>query len=653
LQLKIVQDVEPQRLALQRGSAQWIADDIPVSEFQVSSRCSTEVEGLTHHVQILINFYHLKILVTAAEQGLLEETATKNNVAERLDVLRKWKISHGRLCEARFLTYFRLDLVGKNTEDLYLLQELLVALDGTENHAEGAQTHLDLARCLIRSGDPEMEHDAQKHITNAEQLFVGLGHSFGLIDLRNMEADERRNESLEASQKRVLDASQAYFAKECYQQGIRCLLFAISVSHNMGSTFLRTQDMLELVRRRAQEVGGVFLEQALFIHTVAQSLVRAPEFGYARKCLEDYLLNLPAEISPRTLSLIYTSLRGAYANMGNLDKAWLFADLALRSSVQGASYVDITDAAHLFAFTTFQTAQSYTSRRDMASILFANAINVAKCWTHIDEMMKAHEARQTKYLLLANIETVLGNLYSDASAFSRSDEWLSKAQECSANNRVPLKNAENLQLAREIRLKRFDSAVELVKARVEALNALKGTTNFALAQATMHVSTTLCMRYYHRVQTEAVLDGANIASIMEDLYGALKSAADALELYKVAAGSEMRIHAVNHICTLLHLLAPSSHRSQLFGGWLSEVDKAEAFCDAIRRSTASTQGLASFSEKRGIIAGKEYRELYSNAAEVCIKLENYDAAWLWVQKGKARALADVFGVRALIPETLL
>ncbi|KAL9042000.1 MAG: hypothetical protein Q9214_003919, partial [Letrouitia sp. 1 TL-2023] len=82
-------------------------------------------------------------------------------------------------------------------------------------------------------------------------------------------------------------------------------------------------------------------------------------------------------------------------------------------------------------------------------------------------------------------------------------------------------------------------------------------------------------------------------------------------------------------------------------------EKVEMFCDAVRRSSATTKNISSLFEKRNLVSGVKYRNLYANVVEACMDIKDASRAWIWVQKGKARALSDVFGVRALIPEALL
>jgi len=189
----------------------------------------------------LIEFYYYRIRVIAAEQGLLEEAGTKRDTANRLDVLREWTISHNRLREARYLTYFRIGLADNNAEDLEVLQEFLRIISTTNHPVEEAQTRLDLARCMIRSKGLQLRGEAQEHIRKVEKLFLMEEHVFGVLDLRDMQLREEKNSTnLKDILDRKLQYAEAYFKRACYQQGIRCLIFAVPVSHDMDEVSQKT-----------------------------------------------------------------------------------------------------------------------------------------------------------------------------------------------------------------------------------------------------------------------------------------------------------------------------------------------------------------------------------------------------------------------------
>ncbi|EXJ76623.1 uncharacterized protein A1O5_01131 [Cladophialophora psammophila CBS 110553] len=126
----------------------------------------------------------------------------------------------------------------------------------------------------------------------------------------------------------------------------------------------------------------------------------------------------------------------------------------------------------------------------------------------------------------------------------------------------------------------------------------------------------------------------------------------AYSLYTQAGGSEMIITSLNYLFDLLSAFQFNS-KVDLLKYWLVEAQKIENFCDAIRRSVAMTSDVQSLLEKRMIISGHQYRKLYDNAFTACMITDDAAAAWQWVQKSKARSLSDVFGIRAVLPVSLL
>jgi CHAT domain-containing protein/tetratricopeptide (TPR) repeat protein len=603
--------------------------------------------------KILIEFYYHKIRVVAAEQGLLEEAGTKRNTANRLDDLRMWTVFRGRLREARYLTYFRIDLVNNNAEDLEVLQEFLRAISETNHVFEEAQTRLDLARCMIRSRDLQYRDEAQDQILKAERIFNEEGHVFGLLDLQDMQLSEKKDSiSLKDILGWKLQCAEAYLERACYQQGIRCLIFAIPVNHDMGEIFQQTQSILERAQAEIVRVGGVFLEQALFINAVAQALVRAPEYGYARKSLEDYLDRLPSEISPKALGGLYVCLRGAYTNVGNFDKALFYADQALVTSLEGASYTDTSDAAFARAVTRMDRGRGFPRKSIIAQIWLATSITFLRGWTEVDRIMCYHQQEVEKYALLANAENEMGHFFNDEQAFIRSDQWLEAAHKSSETYDVSSSRLRELDIARAARLQNFDMAVQIAHDHIRILQEATHTTPFVLAQATIIASATIHQRYFHRLQAATHMTGGNYGSITQDLIDALKLALKAFDLCGAAGGSETIVTALNWVYELV-LYFPSANRRDLMKTYLTEAEKIEVFCDAIRRSSSTTRDVSSLFEKRGIVSTNEYRKLYANAIEACLDLEDAPAAWVWIQKSKARALSDVFGIRALIPDALL
>jgi CHAT domain-containing protein len=525
-------------------------------------------------------------------------------------------------------------------------------LEGTDYSIEKAQTRLDFARCLLKSGDPVLEDEGQHHINTAEQLFKDEGHVFGLLDLMDMQVSEKKITPLKDLLDWKLSCADLYFEKACYQQGIRCLIFAVPVNTDMGEVFQKTQSIIERARSKIAHVGGVILEQGLFVNAVAQSLVRAPEYGYARKILEEYMDHLPDEIGPKLLGSLYQSLRGAYTNIGDFDKALSYAEQALIVSLEGATYTDISDAAFILAVSKTDRGHKLPNRSPLIRLWHSNTITFLSGWISVDRLMGYHQQEVDKCCWLAFVENTMAHMFEDEEAFKRSDQWLHTAQESCNSYRITAKQLIELEIARATRIHDFDLAVTLAFDRLRSLQADPLITPFNLAQATIAASMMTYQRCCSRSQAAASQSEEEKRAAVEDLVEALKLASQAFDLYSASGGSEMIVTALNWMYDLIRHF-PSESFHDLMSNFLVEAEKIEAFCDAVRRSSASTRGTSSLLEKRGLISGNQFRSLYSNAIEICMDLGDLPAAWLWIQKSKARALSDLFGSRALIPPFLL
>lgn len=597
-------------------------------------------------VQILLEFYYHRIQVTAGEQARRDEVETKTKAANRMNFLADWLTARNRLREARFVTYFRVDLLNDPAGDHDVLMRLLAALSGKSLVCEEANTQLDIARCIIKLNNAKLTDEATEHVRASEELFKKAGHEFGLLDLMDMQIVEtQKSRRLVDILSWKLDVADHYFARECYQQGIRCLLFSIPVTTDMGDVREKTQAIIERAQREIYKVGGVFLEQALLVNTVSQTVIRAPEYGYARQCIEDYITRLPSEMSPTIEGSLYSILTNAYLSLGNLAKAQDWAEKALLTYRAGKSYVNISDAALSLAFTHYRQSQVAPGGSATTVIRYSTAANILQGWAEVDRHAKYHAGEVAKCLLLARV-------YGRIDLWALSEKWLDRAKDCASRKNIPLKDGEDMLLFRAVRRNGLDEAVKLSLQFVETCKTSPSASNFSIGQEYMRAATTVNMRFLHRLETERSQPGTDLEAIYKDLFEATKLASEALRYYKASGGTEMVVTAVNYVYDLLKNW-PTSAKDSLVEAWLNEVQVAEELCDSIRRSSLSTERVESLFEKRSIVSDSELQKLYSNAVDAFLGQNNASQAWLWLQRGKARALSDLLGIRALIPDRLL
>ncbi|KAF1997262.1 hypothetical protein P154DRAFT_292425 [Amniculicola lignicola CBS 123094] len=637
---------------LPAGTEKEYQDHILRSWTALDPTCAADSNAVENNVtvlpsQILLEFYYYRIQVTAGEQTLLEEAEVKKKAAKRMDFLADWLMAHDRLREARFIIYLRIDLLKDPKNDQAILKRLLANLSGKESLApEEANTRLDIARCIFKLNNGKITEEVREHVRKSEELFKKAGHEFGLIDLMDMQINEtgesKRPEDMLSWK---LDAAEQYFAKECYQQGIRCLLFSIPVTTDMGTIRERTQAIIERAQMEISKVGGESLEQLLFVQTVAQTVIRAPEYGYARQCIEDYILRLPSEMSPTMEGNLYTTLMMAYLSLGNLEKSRNWAEKALLTFRTGRSYINISDAALYLALTYYHQGKGLSKGSGISLVQYSNAANICQGWAELDHQVEYHGGEVAKCLLLVRC-------YGGMELWDLCDKWLDRAKDSANRNGVPLENGEDLLLLQAVRRNHLDDAVRFALESLEKCKATPSTPNFVIGQEYMRAATTIHSRFIHRCNVKAEQPDADWRAITDDLIEATKLANQALIYYKSSGGTEMAVTAVNYLYALIKNW-PSSAKENLVKGWLEEVQFAEELYDSIRRSSLSTDRIESLFEKRGVVSNKELQKLYANAVEACLDQGNGSQAWLWLQRGKARALSDYFGIRALVPERLL
>ncbi|KIV82695.1 hypothetical protein PV11_04786 [Exophiala sideris] len=623
----------------------------PIMETRAAAHCRG-CHGVSE-IRILIQFWLWKILLCAAEQGFLDEVPTKREAASKLDEIRLWTLEHDRLREARYITYAQIGLLKDTESDMECLRQLLASVrNSPAMKVEEAQTHLDLARCLLNLERDVADPTVSEHLNRAATLFTEVRHTYGMLDLKDMQLTQIRGSLiLEEFLKRKIELGDAYFEKHCYQQGIKCLIFAIPVSHELGHVQDETTKMIEHAQKEIRKVGATFQEQALFVCAVAQTLVRAPEYGYGRKSLEDYLSRLPEETGPIIEVQLRTSMSMASANSGNTDEAARQAEMAFEAALKTPSYDERSAAAFLLAVSRIRQATAL-GNKSVAMLALSNASILLRLWASLDKVMGCHIQAADKFAWLASVELQANMLVGDELALERLDRWLDEARQISNIHDIVSEKVYEMEILRAARLQDYDTPVRIARERLDVAKAVSASSHFHRAQHSTQLSICLYRRFCARARTMGQLSANQRETVAKDYSESIQQANEAYSLYSKAGGSEMIITSLNYLFDLLSEF-PFDNMVDILKSWLEEATKIENFCDAMRRSVAMTFNVQSLLEKRMIISGKQYRKLYDNAFEACKKIDDAAAAWLWVQKSKARSLSDVFGIRAVLPVSLL
>ena len=166
---------------------------------------------LTKMLKILMEFYFHKIMVAAAEQGMID-------AAERLRILQAFAESRNRFREARFLMYFRISVMSDVGQISNILQGFLDLIDGTNLDIEKAQTLVDLGESHMRSDDPKIAKRSEENFQRAREIFENAGHAYGALDVDNIQLSNAHDlaEGELFLKKQQLVAR--YFQVHCYRR---------------------------------------------------------------------------------------------------------------------------------------------------------------------------------------------------------------------------------------------------------------------------------------------------------------------------------------------------------------------------------------------------------------------------------------------------
>jgi CHAT domain-containing protein len=603
----------------------------------------------------LIELYYHKIRVVASEQSLLDEAIAKKAAADRLNFLCAWCIKQRRVREARLLIYFHVGLLNNTEADETMLKGFLEVLAGTHNPVEKAQTHLDLANCLLACANKN-EEAIDFHIDQSGRLFTNENHGYGLLDLQDLMLQRRRDSlTREELLKNKLVIAENYFEAQCYQQGIKCLLFSFQTSMGMGSLHNQTQENLQRLELELAKVGGEMLKMGSYIHGVSHALLRAPEYGYALKSLERYVESLPTEISPKYHGLLVQVLAKAYFNLGNAAEAVARAKESLKIFLSGESYIDKSDAAYVAAFITMTCARKAPSMSAVKRSLFEDATETLELWADLDRENDYPDGECEKCLILASEDYSFG-FSTDSGAIERGKKWSARAKQCRTSSVVTKLHPSIVQveIAEYLSKNQYENALDRAMELFEACRNQPNILPFELGQCSLRVSIILstCATRLLTIHGE---NSAELQDILGLLEASLGKAWEAFMHYYADGASEIIVACANYIAHLILCIRDRqpSRGDDLLKGFLPLLQRVEQYYDSIRRSSVSTNNFHSLLEKRDIVSNSSHRELYSYAVRACLLLCDPSAAWMWTQKGKARALSAHFGVRALLPEALL
>lgn len=603
-------------------------------------------------------FYYWKIMVVAAEQGLLDEEATKAAAVANIAPILLQVQSEGRLREARFLIYFKAGIMNDTHRALEEMEEFLQCLKESAWDVERAFTLADIAELQLQSDDDVSLAEAEENLRRASEIFTTAGHAFGNIDIDLVRISADRTLSVGEKFLAKTKIADRYFEAHHYQNGIRCLAFAISPEMSIDAYYEDVVKALELLDRKINEAGSEILKQISLLHSVCQASLKAPEYGFALQSLESYYAGVPEEISPKYHSYMATMLGLVYSSFGEHKKALQAAEQSLEVAMSGASYIDQSDAATHVGLHRFRLAQQHPQGSTEAINCITSALEFLKEWADRDAEKGYSDGEVQKCLQIGDWENQMAAHHLNIGPRLVEQLWIERVKTRTPDSADPLARGPlmDLEMRSLMRRGRCSESLALSADYLEQLSKVSGVPPFKKAQAFLSASIQAQLCVQSTFQDGQTPTPESVRSAVKLLWMALSLSYKALQLYRQANGIELVLDCTLFVWDILDWVTRTvtdAERVDLITAFLDELNQTEKVCDDMRRSVLPISGLQNLMSKRLLVAKKASLMLYNVGSAVALKLDDSGSAWMWLQKGKARAFADSLGATSAIPSRLL
>ncbi|RDL39272.1 uncharacterized protein BP5553_03612 [Venustampulla echinocandica] len=630
-------------------------------ELYSKSNIESETDGIDiQESRVLLEFWYLKIRLVLADQSLLDKETACSEAAASLDTLRFWCERRGRMREARHITYMRQGLFDNIEDEINILETFLGKLDEERYPIEKALTHLDLVFCLSKAADSDpVTLEQHSHYQEAERLFKATDHGFGHIDLMDarLEAKKDMDRKTRLQCKDIL--AKMYRDAGCYMKAIRCLVLSINSGLDEGG-HLQTLKNIETILTEVERLGSNMVKESMLIQLIAPAIIRSSESGWALDILKVYFATPTVSMSVKHHGLLMTCFAFAQYNSGNHHLAVEHARKAFNIALTGHSYVDQSDAAYVLAHILSKDVQRQTLVSEEVKTRCLEARELIQVWVEKDRLKSYDSGERDKCLQLAGLEECLG-IFSDVDdAHTRSQEWMERSMRC-GNDTGVLVHSElitDLKLNQQVTQGYYEQALKTALDAYKACEENSTTTPFVRAQCAMRLSNQYRTQVHIGIGQARENSNPDWSPIIRSILEALKHAWEAVQIFQSSYGAaipplllatECMNSAVDDYTTFL----PQQGKDFL-KTYLPEIEKTEKLYDDMRRNTSMQSGpIQSLTYKRNVTSADNTAKLYTFTAQGYLMLDDPEAAWRWMQKGKARALSDIFGSRALVPNSLM
>lgn len=551
--------------------------------------------------------------------------------------------TEARVEEERMLLHVYLDTLPAVKDKIEALKEFLAVSEGSD--IQQALTHLDLAGYSI-----DMDSDSQAHVQHllqASRLFEASQHRHGQLDLALfwISRIESAPTALEKIQK--LRRIAAEYVEQDYPLGAyRALSQATQIVLRFPEdpeldTWFDEIDAQMMALLDAN--GAVLIRRTGYISAASRAIQHEGDSTPTLEALRLQLEEMESEPLPKLMGMILNIMAACYESLGNNSKALECERESLRYHKLGKDYIAISDATFTLAISMSRSASTNTP--DTAKHLRESIELLEECVIR-DEEAGYFEGASSKYQALALAELRRHQLLGIQGALQKFISWREKLTPVRSGWSEPFINQLPIDL---MLVGDFTTAAEFLLDLLQYYTQSGGTT-----EQITSVEFKLSMCFFGIAEAAKREDGdADSAVVLDRLPDGIKTLEHVFVHHENSNTVSMTVWCAVMLARARRSLSPSTssepEKAAIFRKSIEFLTRAELKCDELRQDIRALGGLQALLDKRKVVSKEEQRSLYTEALGVCLAAGEISAAWVWVQKGKARGLADMLGSRHTLP----
>lgn len=602
-----------------------------------------ETPGLTAAPQVLAVFWYHKIALIAADQALLDTSQARFCARQHLHYIMSILRTEARIEEERMLLHVYLDTLPAVKDKIEALEGFLAASGGSD--IQQALTHLDLASYYI-----DMDSDSQahtQHLVQASRLFEASQHRHGQLDLALFWISRTESAPTTLEKIQQLRGIAARYVEQDYPLG------AYRALTQAAQTVLRFPEDPELdtwfneidaqMMALLDANGAVLIRRTGYISAASRAIQHEGDSAPTLEALRLQVEEMESEPLPKLMGMMLNIMAACYESLGNNSKALECERESLRYHKLGKDYIAVSDATFTLAISMSRSASTNTP--NTAEQLRESIELLEECVIR-DEDAGYFEGASSKYQALALAELRRHQLLGIQGALQKFISWREKLAPVQNGwsqpfiNQLPI----DLMLAGD-----YTTAAEFLLDLLQYYTQSGGTTEqitsteFKLSMCFFGIAEAAKREY----------GDAGSAVVLDKLPDGIETLERVFVHYENSNTVSMTVWCAVMLARARRNLSPSTSsepkKAAIFRKSIEFLTRAESKCDELRQDIRVLGGLQALLDKRKVVSKEEQRSLYTEALGVCLAAGEISAAWVWVQKGKARGLADMLGSRYTLP----